>query len=94
MSIASKTGLFLIKFYQAALSPLLGGGKCRFYPTCSEYSAEAIRKYGFFLGSVLSARRILRCGPWSSAGYDPVPDPEEIETWILIGRFFKRTPKG
>jgi len=93
MSIASKCGLFLVRFYQALLSPLLGGGKCRFCPTCSEYSAEALRRYGFFLGSVLSVRRVLRCGPWTKPGYDPVPDIEEIETWILIGRIIKELRK-
>lgn len=94
MSIASKTGLFLIRFYQAALSPLLGSGKCRFYPTCSEYAAQAVEIYGLFYGSILSLRRILRCGPWNHGGYDPVPEPENIKKWILIGWFFKRTSKG
>jgi uncharacterized protein len=45
---------------------------CRFYPTCSEYSIEAIEKYGAFKGSIISIKRILRCNPFNEGGYDPV----------------------
>lgn len=45
---------------------------CRFHPTCSEYTYEAIDRYGFFKGSFLGFKRILRCNPWSKGGYDPV----------------------
>ena len=61
----------LIRLYKYALSPLLPAS-CRFVPTCSEYSAEAIEKYGALRGSYLSIRRILRCHPFHSGGYDPV----------------------
>lgn len=71
-------GTFCVRFYQAAVSPVLGGGKCRFYPSCSDYAIEAIRKHGFFYGALLSLRRILRCGPWSEGGYDPVPVDRRI----------------
>ncbi|MCK9628234.1 MAG: membrane protein insertion efficiency factor YidD [Bacteroidales bacterium] len=64
--------LFLIKFYQYGISPLKPPS-CRFTPTCSAYSLEAIRKHGPFKGLYLSVRRILRCHPWGGSGYDPVP---------------------
>ena len=60
-----------IKLYKHAISPLLPDS-CRFVPTCSEYSAEAIERYGAVKGSYLSVRRILRCHPFHNGGYDPV----------------------
>jgi len=63
--------LAVIKAYKYLISPLLPSA-CRFTPTCSEYSAEAIEKYGALKGVYLSARRILRCHPFHSGGYDPV----------------------
>jgi len=59
-----------IDLYQASLSKLLarGGAHCRFEPTCSHYGEAAIRKYGAAKGVALTARRILRCGPWTPAG--------------------------
>ncbi len=65
--------LLLIKIYQAFLSPLKGFSSCRFYPTCSQYSYQAITKYGAFKGSYLSIKRIIRCHPFQKGGYDPVP---------------------
>jgi putative membrane protein insertion efficiency factor len=64
--------LFLIKLYQWFLSPILGAS-CRFNPTCSQYGIEAIKKYGPFKGGWLTIKRIGRCHPWGSHGYDPVP---------------------
>jgi len=63
--------LFAIKIYQT-LSRLLGFNACRFYPTCSHYTAEAIDKHGAFKGSLMGIWRILRCSPLSKGGYDPV----------------------
>jgi uncharacterized protein len=63
--------VYLLRSYKLILSPLFPPS-CRFLPTCSEYAAEAITKYGFFKGSALGIRRILRCHPFSSGGYDPV----------------------
>ncbi|HYV93252.1 MAG TPA: membrane protein insertion efficiency factor YidD [Chitinophagales bacterium] len=61
-----------IKFYQRIISPWLPGS-CRFTPTCSEYAAEAIRKYGVIKGTWLGIKRISRCHPWGGHGHDPVP---------------------
>lgn len=68
----SKTMLALIWFYRHCISPLTPPA-CRYTPTCSQYAAEAIRKYGPFKGGWLALRRILRCHPWGGSGYDPVP---------------------
>ncbi|TEU07350.1 MAG: membrane protein insertion efficiency factor YidD [Candidatus Aminicenantes bacterium] len=67
-----KTALFLIRIYQLALSPLLGRS-CRFFPTCSVYTQEAIRKYGFFRGILLGCKRLLKCHPFHPGGVDPLP---------------------
>jgi len=64
--------LFFIKGYQWLISPLFPPS-CRFTPSCSSYSIEAISKYGAIKGSWLTVKRILRCHPWNSGGYDPVP---------------------
>jgi putative membrane protein insertion efficiency factor len=63
---------WLIRFYQIAISPLLGP-RCRYIPTCSQYALEAIRWHGAYRGSYLAAKRICRCHPWGGHGYDPVP---------------------
>jgi putative membrane protein insertion efficiency factor len=62
----------LIRVYQYALSPLMGRS-CRYVPTCSEYTAEAVQKHGAIKGGWLGAKRICRCHPWHPGGYDPVP---------------------
>lgn len=59
------------KFFSGALLYLFGGG-CRFTPTCSDYSREAIGKYGILKGSALSIKRVIKCNPLSKPGYDPV----------------------
>lgn len=61
-----------IRFYQVAISPLLGPS-CRFTPTCSEYARQALIKHGPIKGLYLAIWRILRCNPWGGSGYDPVP---------------------
>jgi len=70
--IVSFPFLVLIKIYQIAISPLFPPS-CRFYPTCSTYSYQAISKYGPFKGGFLSLKRILRCHPRNPGGFDPVP---------------------
>ena len=64
--------LLAIGFYQRFISPLLPPA-CRFWPTCSHYAAEAIALHGLGRGGLLAVRRLLRCHPWGSGGYDPVP---------------------
>jgi len=64
---------FIIKLYRIFLSPLLPAS-CRFYPTCSSYAIEALKRHGVFRGSYLAGKRILRCNPWCDGGYDPVPE--------------------
>ncbi len=64
--------LILIKSYQKIISPFLGQ-HCRFYPTCSVYTYQAIEKYGFFRGAVLGIKRLLKCHPLHPGGIDPVP---------------------
>lgn len=66
-----KLALFLISIYQKISS--LTPPRCRFYPTCSEYTKQAIIKYGLFKGSWLGLKRIFRCHPLNDGGYDPVP---------------------
>lgn len=63
--------IYIIKFYQKFISPLKGQ-TCRFYPTCSTYAIEAYKKYGFFKGTILTLKRILKCHPFHPGGYDPV----------------------
>ena len=65
-----------IRFYQVAISPLLGANKCRYQPTCSHYAIEAIQEWGIFKGTWLAAKRISRCHPWGGHGPDPVPKKE------------------
>ena len=76
MKIPSRIGVFAIGLYKAFLSPIftLLGCRCRFYPTCSEYTAGAISKHGLIKGCIFGAFRILRCNPLCRGGYDPVPE--------------------
>lgn len=67
----------LIKFYKKCISPLFPP-KCKYYPTCSTYGLEAVRKYGFIRGGWLAVWRILRCNPWSMGGIDFVPEKFDI----------------
>ena len=62
----------LVKGYRLLLSPMIGGS-CRFNPTCSAYSIEALEKHGALAGTYLTVHRIVRCGPWCDGGHDAVP---------------------
>ena len=64
--------ILLIKIYQLLISPLFPSS-CRYTPTCSHYTLDALKKYGLFKGSWLGIKRISRCHPWGGSGYDPVP---------------------
>ncbi len=67
-----KAAILPIRVYQKWISPLLPGA-CRFYPTCSEYTAQAIVKHGIIKGNFLGVRRIIKCHPFHEGGFDPVP---------------------
>ena len=68
--------IWLVRFYQAAISPYLPAS-CRFTPTCSHYTIEALQKHGLLKGGWLSIKRISSCHPWGRSGYDPVPEVKE-----------------
>ena len=69
-----KICIFLINFYQKNISKFLEykNIRCKYYPSSSEYTKQAIEKYGAFKGSIIGAKRILRCNPFSKGGYDPL----------------------
>ena len=71
--MARKGALKAIRFYQRKISPLFGP-RCRYYPTCSQYTFDAVERYGVLIGGVLGALRLLRCNPLFPGGVDPVPD--------------------
>lgn len=68
-----------IRFYQRYLS----FGNCRYIPSCSQYTLEALLKHGFIKGWALGIWRILRCNPWSKGGFDKVPDKKSVLKWVF-----------
>lgn len=70
--------IFLVKIYQVLISPLLPS-TCRYQPTCSHYTVEALQKHGLWKGGKLSIKRIFSCHPWGGSGYDPVPEKSKKE---------------
>ena len=68
--------VLFIRVYQFIISPMLGSN-CRFIPTCSEYAMESLKEYGLIKGIFLSIKRIGKCHPWGSHGYDPIPNKME-----------------
>ena len=70
--LPQKTLVLLVKGYRLLLSPWLGSS-CRFEPTCSAYSLQALQQHGAVKGSYLTVHRLARCHPWCHGGYDPVP---------------------
>ena len=71
MKILTKILIKFIKAYKFLLSPLIGDS-CRYFPTCSDYSIEALKEFGLIKGSYKSVKRILSCHPWNKGGFDPV----------------------
>ncbi len=67
-----RLGIAGVRLYQWTLSPLLGG-RCRYHPSCSEFSVEALERHGLLRGSWLALRRVGRCNPLGGHGFDPVP---------------------
>jgi len=68
--------IFPVRLYQKLISPLLGPS-CRYQPTCSVYMIEAVNEWGVFIGGFLGLKRICRCHPWGSTGYDPIPKKDK-----------------
>tara|TARA_B100000401_G_C52367385_1_gene513191 strand:- start:339 stop:557 length:219 start_codon:yes stop_codon:yes gene_type:complete len=72
MKIFNTLFIYLIKVYKWLISPIIGQN-CRYYPTCSAYCIESLQKHSLFYALFLSFKRIIKCNPWGSSGYDPVP---------------------
>lgn len=70
-AMMAKPAVWLIRLYKRVLSPMLPPS-CRFYPSCSQYTLEALERYGLFKGGALGIYRLLRCHPFSRGGFDPV----------------------
>ena len=79
--------ILLIRGYQLIVSPLLGSN-CRFMPTCSEYAIESFKSYGLIKGFFLTIKRIGKCHPWGSHGYDPIPTKEVKNKWTNKKTYF------
>lgn len=71
--------IWIVRFYQGAISPYTPS-TCRYTPTCSHYTIEALQKYGILKGGWLALKRIFSCHPWGGQGYDPVPDDSDNKT--------------
>ncbi|UMB60965.1 membrane protein insertion efficiency factor YidD [Lutibacter sp. A80] len=70
--------IWLVRFYQAAISPYTPSA-CRYTPTCSSYTLEALKVHGIFKGGWLAIKRIGSCHPWGGSGYDPVPEKDNTQ---------------
>ena len=83
----------LVKGYRLLLSPWLGSA-CRFTPSCSAYSLEALARHGAAAGAYLTVARIARCQPWCAGGHDPVPQarPRLFTRWVAAPHQEKKTP--
>ncbi len=80
-------GIAMVKAYRYTLSPLLGR-QCRYLPTCSHYTEDAIARFGLWAGTWIGLSRVLRCGPFGASGFDPTPDhlPPDA-AWYLPWRY-------
>ena len=84
--LPQRTLIFLVKAYRLLISPSLGSN-CRFEPSCSAYSLQALDQHGAVTGSYLTLRRLARCHPWCDGGHDPVPPPQSASFFSRL-----RTP--
>lgn len=83
--------LGLIRIYRYTLSALMGR-QCRYLPTCSEYTEDAIRRFGLWAGGWIGLARILRCNPWGASGFDPIPEAlPATARWYLPWRYGRWT---
>ena len=73
--------IFLVRLYQTLISPLFPA-TCRYQPTCSHYTVEALQKHGLFYGGRLAIKRIFSCHPFGGSGFDPVPEKRKKETQL------------
>jgi len=91
LSAAGRFAVCLIWLYRHSLSLLMGRG-CRYAPTCSEYTEQAIRRFGFWAGGWIGLSRILRCNPMGASGFDPVPESLPTDArWYLPWRYGRWT---
>jgi len=81
MTALRKVVVLPIRVYQRLISPVLGD-RCKYYPSCSEYAAQAVERFGILRGLVLAGWRLLRCNPWSNGGYDPVEEQRLFKTRV------------
>lgn len=72
MKIINSICIYIVKFYQAYISPILGQN-CRYYPSCSSYCIESFEKYNAIYACYLTIKRIFKCNPFGGSGHDPVP---------------------
>jgi putative membrane protein insertion efficiency factor len=79
MNVLRAIAVAPIRLYQRVLSPAVGE-RCKYYPSCSEYAAQAIARFGILRGLVLAGWRLLRCNPWSHGGFDPVEEQRLFKT--------------
>jgi putative membrane protein insertion efficiency factor len=87
MGIPGRLGIALIHVYRLTLSPLIGR-QCRYLPTCSEYTQEAIGRFGLWAGAWIGLSRVTRCGPGGASGFDPIPDRlPATARWYLPWRY-------
>jgi putative membrane protein insertion efficiency factor len=78
----SKIVIYFFKLYRYLISPLLPTS-CRFYPSCSNYGIESVQRHGLYYGILLTTKRLLKCHPWHSGGYDPVPPSKDIVNKVI-----------
>jgi len=90
-TLPRRAGQALIRIYQVTLSSFMGR-QCRHLPTCSSYADTAIGRFGLWAGGWMALARILRCNPWGSCGFDPVPDSVPPSArWFLPWRYAQWT---